>query len=217
MVCFAAAAPDVAAQEGAALCAAELPAGVVRVQTQHAVPRVTYARSAREILERLGARHGAVALGLTETSISLAMEVVLHRAVAEEEVTGCARPEIDITLSHATMDVMLASEIEQDACVAAVVLAHEMTHAAIEREALESAAATLSVQMQAYYLDRVLFGGEAEVTAQLALDFEQHWAPALEALLRASDQKHAEYDARDSYGDRDACQGALVRIARSIE
>jgi len=217
LTCFGTGSAHAASQEGAELCAAELSAGVVRVQTQHASPQVTFAHTAREILEQLGGRHGAVALGLTQTSTSLAMEVVLHRVTLEDGATSCARPEIDITLAHATVDVMLAREIEHDGCVARAVLEHEMTHVAIEREALDRAAETLATQMRESYRDRVFFGDETEISAQLAQEFDQRWAPALDALLRVSNAKHAEYDERDSYGDKEACQGALIRIARSIE
>jgi hypothetical protein len=206
-----------AAEDIDALCAAQLPAGAVRVQTLHAIPQVSYTHSAREIRQRLGAKRGTVALGLTQTSTSLVMEVLLHRAVSEDGLHSCARPEIDVILSHSAIEVMLASEIESDACVAGAVLNHEMTHVAIERETLDEAARTVGMQMQEYYRERVLHGDDSQVTAEIAQQFEQRWAPALQALLGASNLRHAEHDERDSYGDKEACQGALIRLARSIE
>ena len=216
VVCLGSGPSSAAADLAVELCAAELPAGVVRVQTQQAVPQVTYARNAREILDQTGVRQEAVALGLTLTSVSVGMEVVLHRAQSQDGTIGCARPEIDITLSHASMEIMLASEIERDACVSALVLEHEMTHVAIERETLQRAAESLSAQMQTYYRDRILSGDEAQAMARLEHEFDQRWAPVLSALLQASNVRHAEYDARDRYGDKEACRGDLMRIARSI-
>lgn len=206
-----------AAEDINALCAAQLPAGEVRVHTEHAVPQVSYAYSAREIWQRLGARSGTVALGLTETSTSVVMEVTLHRAVSEDGLHSCARPEIDVIASHSAIEVRLASEIENDACVAGAVLDHEMTHVAIEHEALDQAARTVGSQMQEYYRERVLHGDESQVIGELARHFEERWAPALQTLLGASSLRHAEHDERDSYGDKEACEGALIRIARSIE
>ena len=206
-----------AAQDLAVLCAAQLPPGEVRVQTLHAVPRVSYAYSAREIWQRLGARRGTVALGLTETSTSVAMEVTLHRVVSEDGLYSCARPEIDVVLSHSAIEVRLAAEIEDDTCVAQAVLDHEMTHVAIEHETLEEAARVLGAQMREYYRERVLHGEDSRIRAELAWQFEQQWGPALQALLGASALRHAEHDERDSYGDKEACAGALIAIARRIE
>jgi hypothetical protein len=115
------------------------------------------------------------------------------------------------------IEVRLAAEIEDDTCVAQAVLDHEMTHVAIEHETLEEAARTLEAQMREYYHERVLHGDESRIMAELASQFEQEWAPALQALLGASALRHAEHDERDSYGDKQTCEGALIAIARSIE
>jgi len=202
-------------------CAAHLPAAVVRVSTRHATPQVSYARSAREIQGRLGA-HGpsvnpGVTLGTTQTSTALSVDLLVHRAVSRDAGHGCARPEISIHLSHASVEILLASEIQHDACVADAVLNHEMVHVAIEHETLDWAGRSIEAQMQEHYRDRVFDGDEAAVRAQLAQEFEQRWGPALEALLGMSQLKHAEHDARDSYTDREICGGALLRIARSLE
>ena len=186
------------------------------MHAQQAVPHVTYERSAREIVDQAGTRQDAVALGLTVASVGLAMDVVLHRAESQDGTISCARPEIDINLSHSSVEIMLASEIEHDACVSALVLQHEMTHVTIERETLEQAAASLSAQMQAYYRNPIFFGDESQIMAELEREFDQRWAPALDALLKASNARHAEYDTRDSDGDKSACRGNLMRIARRI-
>ena len=197
-------------------CAAALPAGRVHVRAQPAEPQVSYARGAREILDLAGVRHGAAALGLTTTRVALSMDVVLHRALSRDGTIRCARAQLDLVLSHASMEVLLAREIEHDGCVSALVLEHEMTHVRIERETLTRTAESLSAQMQAYYRNAVFAGDDAQVMATLEREFDQRWAGALDGLLRASDARHAEHDLRDSYGDQSACRGELMRIARSV-
>lgn len=201
---------------GSEQCGAQLVASIVRVHIQHAIPRVTYKHSAREIWHQLGGHRNGVALGLTASSTSLSLDAVLHEAVSGDGQTTCARPEIDVTLGHAKLEVLLASEIEQDDCVARVVLSHELKHVAIEREALEWAGEMLEKTMQRYYRDRVYSGTDHEISTQIAQEFQQRWTPALETLAGLSLAKHREHDERDVYADTNACEGALVRIGRSV-
>ena len=207
-------APALAA--GSDECGAQPAASIVRVHIQHAIPRVTYARTAREIWQELGARPNGVALGLTASSTSLSLDAVLHKAVSRDGQTACARPEIDVTLGHAKLEVVLASEIERDECVAHVVLSHELKHVAIEREALEWTGQMLEKAMQRYYRDRVYAGTDHEISAQLAQEFQQRWTPTLQTLVGMSLAEHRQHDERDSYADTNACEGALVRIGRSV-
>lgn len=206
-----------AAAEAVDPCPAQSPAAAVRVHTSHATPQVTYEHSAREIRRRLGARGGGVTLGMTQTSTAVSIDLVVQRGASREGGPGCARPQISVSLSHDAVEILLASEIQHDACVADAVLNHEMVHVAIEHETLDWAGRTIEAQMQEEYRERVLAGDEAQVRAQLAQEFEQRWAPALEAMLGMAQLKHAEHDERDSYADKDVCAGALMRIARSIE
>jgi hypothetical protein len=216
VLALSAAAPAAATDQLVDPCAVALPPGSVSVRAQPGEPQVSYARSAREILDLAGNRHGAVALGLTSARVGLSMEVVLHRAQARDGASSCTRAQLELVLSHAQMDVLVAREVEHDACVSALVLAHEMMHVRIERESLTLVAESLGARMRAHYREAVLPGDEAQAMAMLEREFDHRWAPVLAELLRAVDARHAEHDLRDSYGDKSACRGDLMRIARSV-
>jgi hypothetical protein len=210
--CIAPAAADDLAEE----CAARLPAAAVQVTTRHAAPSVSYALSAREIRGLLGARAEGVTLGMTRTGSAASVDIVVHSAAARPGARGCARPEIRVELSHASVEILLAAEIQGEACVADAVLNHELVHVAIEHETLDRAARSLEAQMRDHYRGRVFDAGGDALRAELARDFEQRWSAALEALLAAAASAHAEHDQRDRYAEREICDGALLRVARGI-
>jgi hypothetical protein len=197
-------------------CAA-LPPAEITVAAEHAIPRIDYSHSSREIRRQLGSAPQTVALGLTQSSTTLSVELLLKAVVPAGDDRLCARPQIDVVLRHSHLDVWLAREIEHDACVAAAVLEHEMTHVAIERDILDWAAQQLQAQLQWHYAQRVLHGTEAQIKAQLVQDFEEKWTPALVAMLQSSTPRHVAHDEQDSYGDAQACDGELYQVARRLQ
>ena len=209
--------PQATASDALDACPAQLPAGAVRIATRHATPHLSYEHSAREIGRRLDAPGDGVTLGMTQTSSAVSVDIIVHRTVSSKGGRVCARPEIGIELAHTSVEILLASEIQGEPCVADAVLNHEMVHVAIEHETLDWAGRSLEAQMRDYYRERVFDGDETTLRTQLAQEFEQRWSPALEALLGMAKLKHAEHDERDRYADREICGGALLRIARRIE
>jgi hypothetical protein len=194
---FAAGAWAADAGEAASPCGPNLPAAEIRVVAEHAIPHVDHTRPATEIARQLNAAPHNVALGLTHTSTTLSVDMLLKALEAAEDA--------------------LLREIERDACVSAVVLEHEMKHVAIERDTLDWAAQQLETQLQVWYAERVLRGTEAQIKAGLVQDFEERWTPALEALLQSSTPRHVEHDRQDSYGDAQACGGELYQTARRMQ
>jgi hypothetical protein len=214
---FAAGAWAADAGEAASPCGPDLPAAEIRVVAEHAIPHVDHTRPATEIARQLNAAPHNVALGLTHTSTTLSVDMLLKALEAAEDALLCARPQVNVTLRHSRIDIWLAREIERDACVSAVVLEHEMKHVAIERDTLDWAAQQLETQLQVWYAERVLRGTEAQIKAGLVQDFEERWTPALEALLQSSTPRHVEHDRQDSYGDAQACGGELYQTARRMQ
>ena len=198
-------------------CGRDLPPAEIRVSTEHTFPRVSYAHSSGEIRRQLGSAPRMIALGLTQSSTALSVEVQLQSVRDAGGELLCARPEVRVTLRHAHLDVWIASELQRDACVSAIVLEHEMQHVAIERDTLDWAAQQLESRLQAWYQDRVLQGSESDIKAGLVRDFAQRWTPVLEELLDSSRPRHAAFDQRDSYGDASACGGDLFRSARYLQ
>jgi hypothetical protein len=196
-------------------CAERLPAADIRVQVRHGIPRVHYERSAREIWQQLGARPDTIALGLTETSSALSLELALYSLSVNGQT--CARPRIAVTVSHARIEVMLAREIQHERCVSDLVLAHEMRHVAIEREALEFAARELERRMRHYYDGRIYVGRTPQILAQLTREHELHWAPQAKRLLHSVLTRHGEHDERDTYADWQACEGALLAVSKHLD
>jgi hypothetical protein len=198
-----------------AACAGRLPAAEIRVHVRHGIPHVHYERSAKEIWQLLGARPDTIALGLTETHTALSLELALHSQSANGQT--CARPRIDVTMSHARIEVMLAREIQHESCVAELVLAHEMQHVAIERDALEFAARELQARMRQYYDERIYLGSVTQIVQQLTREHELHWAPQARRLLRTILARHGEHDEHDADADRQACEGALLAVSKQID
>jgi hypothetical protein len=196
-------------------CAERLPAAEIRVQVRHGIPRVHYERSAREIWQLLGARPDTIALGLTETSSALSLELALYNLSVNGQT--CARPRIDVTVSHARIEVMLAREIQHERCVADLVLAHEMQHVAIEREALEFAARELERRMRQYYDGRIYVGSAPRILQQLTREHELHWAPQAQRLLRSVLTRHGEHDEHDADANWQACEGALLALSKHLD
>jgi hypothetical protein len=196
---------------------ATLPPAEITVSAEHAIPRIDYTHSSREIRRELGSTPYTVALGLTRSSTTLSVQLLLKAVVPAGDERLCARPQIDVVLRHSQLDVWLAREIEHDACVAAAVLEHEMTHVAIERDTLDWTAQQLQTQLLGHYAQRVLRGTDAQIKTQLVQDFEERWSPALESLLRSSTERHAAHDEQDSYGDAQACDGELYQVARRLQ
>jgi hypothetical protein len=198
-------------------CPASIPPADIRVSAVHAFPRVDYSHASSEIREQLRSAPHTVALGLTQSSTTLSVEVLLKAVQAPGQPFLCARPQVDVTLRHTNLNVWIARELAPDACITARVLEHEMNHVAIERDTLDWAAQQLQAQLQAWYETRVLRGTEAQIKAGLVRDFEERWTPALSALLETSSARHAKFDAQDSYGDAAACEGELMRSARRLQ
>jgi hypothetical protein len=198
-------------------CPQDLPPAEVHVAAEHAFPNIDYSHPSREIQRQLDSAPHTVALGLTQSSTAVSVEVRLRALHFADDETLCARPQVEVTLRHARLEVWVAREVEHDACMARLILQHEMTHVAIERDTLDWAAQQLESQLQAYYQAQVLRGTAAQLRAQLAQDFESRWTPALEALLRSSTPRHAAFDRQDSYGDAEACGGDLQRAARRFQ
>jgi hypothetical protein len=193
-----------------------VPPATIEVVTEHAIAQVDHSRSAREIRHRLESAPHTVALGLTQSSTTLSVDVVLRAVPRPGGDTLCARPALQVTLRHPRIEILVARELEPDGCIAALVLAHEMRHVAIERDTLDWAAQQLELQLQRHYQASVLQGTEAEIKAALVHDFDERWTPALRELLESSNARHAAFDAQESYGDTEACGGDLLRTAREL-
>jgi hypothetical protein len=217
LACVAALSVRAALAAEAPPCPEAVPAADIRVSAVHSFPRVDYSHASSEIREQLRSAPHTVALGLTQSSTTLSVDVLLKAVQLPGQAVLCARPQVDITLRHAHLDVWVARELAPDACIAARVLDHEMNHVAIERDTLDWAAQQLQSQLQAWYQARVLRGTASQIKAGLVRDFEERWTPALSALLESSSARHAQFDAQDSYGDAEACDGELVRTARRLQ
>jgi hypothetical protein len=207
---------DALAESSAGNCPTEVPEADIRVVAEHAFPQVDYAHASREIRQALQSGPHSVAFGLTRASTTLSVEALIKGVRAGAGEALCARPQVDVTLRHAQLAIWLASEIESDRCVSALVLAHELKHVDIERDILDWAAQQLQSQLQSHYQDRVLHGTQAQIKAELVRDFEERWTPVLDALLRSSSVRHAALDEQDSYADGEACGGALYRTAKRL-
>jgi len=198
-------------------CSLLAPPARIEVIAAHAIPQVNFRYAAADIRRELNSGPLAVALGMTQTSTSFSADIALGTVPLRGQPGVCARPRIELTLRHSRIEVRLAREIQDDGCVADVVLKHELGHVAIERDSLSAAAETLRERLTAYYAGRVYVGTEEEINAELAGEFEHRWAPELNALLKAANERHAAYDEADSAYDTRACNGGLHRVARRLQ
>ncbi len=214
--CIAGCMREAAAADTGDVCAGQLPPAEVKVNTSDLVPHVNFQHTAAEIHDQLGSGPQSVALGMTQTSTNLSLDIALRTVALGRAGRLCARPQLEVNLKHAEVEVWMATEIQHDECVRDVVLKHELKHVQIERDTLRWAAQELESQLRLYYTPRVYMGTEAEIKAQLSSEFETRWLPALQTLLQSSNARHLEHDERDSHGDAEACNGALLTTAHRL-
>lgn len=192
----------------------DVPQSRIEVITRHANPVITFERSARHLRMQLAADAAVVALGMTESSTALSMEIALNAVDGAVAGIRCARPNLYVVLTHSRLEVALASELQDNACAARAVLAHEFEHVQIEQAGLESIAAELEARLERHYGGRVFAGTSDEIRRTLRQEFDGIWGPLLEQLLARTAAMHAAHDREDSRHDQTACNGDLLRLAR---
>ena len=194
----------------------QLPASRVEVR-QLAIRPVTNDTLPYRELGRLGEENPAThrTLGLTKTEFR--QEVTLEVKGIADSGSGrsCSRPRIVIDLTMAPMTVYVASELANDACGHAAVLAHEMKHVAAFREHMVDTARTLEAELPQLFGQRIIKArdadaGEAQVREALRTFLEEFIAVNTAELK----DRHAAVDSAEEYGRvRGACGGITVDLA----
>ncbi|MBX3704813.1 MAG: hypothetical protein KF822_13650, partial [Steroidobacteraceae bacterium] len=81
----------------------DVPQSRIEVTTRHATPVITFERSARHLRMQLAADAAVVALGMTESSTALSMEVTLNAVDGTVAGVRCARPNLYVVLTHSRL------------------------------------------------------------------------------------------------------------------
>ena len=191
----------------------QLPASRVEVR-QQAIRLVTNDRLPYSELTRLGEENPAThrTLGLTKTEFRQEVALEVEGIADSGSGRSCSRPRIVIDLTMAPMTVYVASELANDACGHAAVLAHEMKHVAAFREHMNDTAKALEAELPQLFGQRIITardaeGGEAQVREALQA-FLGEFIAANTAELK---ERHAAVDTAEEYARvNGACGGITV-------
>jgi hypothetical protein len=191
----------------------QLPASRVEVR-QQAIRLVTNDSVPYRELTRLGDENPAThrTLGLTKTEFRQEVALEVEGIVDSGSGRSCARPRIVIDLTMAPMTVYVASELADDACGHAAVLAHEMKHVAAFREHMTDTARALETELPQLFAQRIIKArdadaGEAQVREALRAFLEEFIALNTAELKK----RNAAVDSAEEYSRVNrACGGIAV-------
>jgi hypothetical protein len=190
-----------------------LPASRIEVRQQAIRPVTNDALPYRE-LTRLGEDNPAThrTLGLTKTEFRQEVAIEIKGLADSGSGRSCSRPRIVLDLTMAPMTVYVASELANDACGHAAVLAHEMKHVAAFREHQADTARALEAELPQLFGQRVIKArdadaGEAQVREALQAFLEEFIARNTAQLK----ERHAAVDTAEEYTRvNSACGGITV-------
>lgn len=203
----------------AAECAQRLPATSVRVDTapQAYTVRADLGIKALSGMRSDGARgEGHTALGMTVAKVQSSLTI--GSRLLRDPTTGqkCIRPQIQATLTNSPMQVYVAREFADNACVYEHILGHEMRHVRAYQEQLEHASRKLEASMRGHFGNEVFYGDESALRAQLEDDMRTRWLPLAMSYLQEVRSLHAMIDTPEEYArNRTVCGGQVARVLGS--
>jgi hypothetical protein len=197
----------------------QLPASQVEVRQQTIRPVTNDTLPYRE-LTGLGKENPAThrTLGLTKTEFRQEVALEVKGIADSGGGRSCSRPRIVIDLTMAPMTVYVASELANDACGHAAVLAHEMKHVAAFREHMADTARTLEADLPQLFGQRIIKArdadaGEAQVREALRAFLEEFITLNTQELK----ERNAAVDSAEEYARvNGACGGITVDAAPPV-
>ena len=191
----------------------QLPASRVEVR-QQAIRLVTNDRLPYSELTRLGKENPAThrTLGLTKTEFRQEVALEVEGIADSGSGRSCSRPRILIDLTMAPMTVYVASELANDACGHAAVLAHEMKHVAAFREHMTDTAKTLEAELPQLFAQRIIKARDAEAGQAQVREALRAFLEEFIALNTAElKERNAAVDSAEEYARvTRACGGIAV-------
>jgi hypothetical protein len=185
----------------------------VRVSFKPGTAVIEESKASRE-LQKTGGRSAAFhQLGVTQATIQRA----LHVQFDESPQPTCIRPKVWLQLAVRPLVVELARELNQDPCLRAYVLEHEMQHVAIYNAAGRRAAQQLEREMRARLTYSRSLGSADAALRDLQTRIDGQWSSRLDALMSEAD---AEQEALDVDQDRRAyraCNGAIAPFLQTLK
>lgn len=155
---------------------------------------------------------GHSALGVTVAKLQSALNV--RSRLLRDTRTGetCMRPEIRATLTYSPMEVFVASEFAGDACIHDHILEHETRHVRAHEGQLDHASRQLEQAMRAHFANRIFYGRESALRAQLEDDIRTRWLPLAMSYLQEVRSLHERIDTPEEYArNQTACGGRIPR------
>ena len=191
----------------------QLPASHVEVRQQAIRPVTNDTLPYRE-LTRLGEENPAThrTLGLTKTEFRQEVALELQGIAESGGGRSCSRPHIVLDLTMAPMTVYVASELADDACSHAAVLAHEMKHVAAFREHMADTARKLEAELPQLFGQRIITARDAEAgEAQVREALRAFLGEFIAANTAELKERHAAVDSAEEYARvNGACGGITV-------
>ncbi len=191
----------------------QLPASHVEIRQQAIRPVRDDTLPYRE-LTRLGQENPAThrTLGLTKTEFRQEVAIEVKGIVDSGGGRSCSRPGVVIDLTMAPMMVYVASELANDACGHAAVLAHEMKHVAAFREHMAGTARTLEAELPQLFGQRIIKARDADAGEEQVREALRTYLEEFIAVNTAElKERNAAVDSTEEYARvSGACGGIKV-------
>lgn len=197
-------------------CELRLPA--TRVEVVALPGKLTYdlSRSMKGLTQK-GARQrtlGQVVLGLTESKVETNMTWGNSLLLHPHKKSACLRPALKLTLNIPQV-VSVAREFSEGTCAFNDILRHELLHVQANQAHAETTARYMQEELTKFFGNRVFYGEEGELTAQLKEALAQSWLPLAKAKMDEVSKRHNVIDSPAEYAKNEfVCDGAISRAIR---
>lgn len=197
-------------------CELRLPATKVEVVALPGKLTYDFSRSMKGLTQK-GARQrtlGQVVLGLTESKVETNMAWGNNLLLHPDKKEACLRPSLKLTLNIPQV-VSIASEFAEGTCAFNDILRHELLHVRANQSHAEATARYMQKELTKFFGNRVFYGEEGMLTAQLKEAITQSWLPLAKAKMEEVGQRHNVIDSPTEYAKNEfVCGGSISRAIR---
>lgn len=157
---------------------------------------------------------GQVVLGLTESKVETNMAWGNNLLLDPEGKGSCMRPTLRLTLNIPQV-VSVAREFPRGSCAYNDIMRHELLHVQANQAHAEATALYLQKELTQFFGNKVFYGDEAELLAQLREAITQSWLPLVKTKMDEVNRQHNLIDSPAEYAKNEfVCGGAISREIR---
>jgi hypothetical protein len=195
-------------------CARRLSPTEIRVVALPSAVQYTFATSMAQLTRRGTRQHslGQVVLGLTEATLRSQLAWGANYLVEPGTGRACMRPHLTLAFNVAPQLVSVAREFPKGSCAFGEIATHELRHVYANQAQLEATAAVMQKELTSFFGQKVFYGQQKVLQAQLAEALNTTWMPLAQAELGKVDAAHNAIDSPEEYArNQTRCDGAIAR------